>query len=241
MTLPFRFCLVVGLNSTRDWRPRFHQLNTPRGDTEAAAKRPHLPHLSCSLPTPERDLCMMSISQDLQNLYSLNTSSPDFSHDLRRLIQDDQYLISLQGPELTRLLDFLDNVRVATSTPHRLTEQTLQALNAIPATDDVSRECLHKLQTICGHNVTLPSSYAVESDEIIKVGSAPANLDGVVDVWEGTYRGEKVSIKCLRVRTRNQRTIKKVRIRYGTCFSRQLKNPCGCRRHSSKRPLHGKG
>lgn len=186
---------------------------------------------------------MMSISQDLQNLYSLDISSPDFTRHLHCLIRDDekdQYLTSLRGSELTRLLDFLDTVRAVISASHRLTKQTPQALNAIPATDGVARECLHKLQTICGLHAALPSSYLI-SDGIARVGSAPVILGGVADVWEGTYRGGEVSIKSLRARTRNQRTLKKVRIRCGACLSRQLKNTCGCCRHSSKRLLRGKG
>ena len=56
----------------------------------------------------------MSIAQVLQHLYSLDTTSPDFMCYLYCLIQSDeeeQYLSSLQGSELTRLVDFLDEVR----------------------------------------------------------------------------------------------------------------------------------
>ena len=56
----------------------------------------------------------MSASQALQHLYSLDPSSPDFLralYGLIRLDKDEQYSSSLQGPELTRLVDFLDTVR----------------------------------------------------------------------------------------------------------------------------------
>ena len=56
----------------------------------------------------------MSAPQLLQHLYLINTSSPDFSRLLYGLIRQDeeeQYLSSLKGPELARLVDFLDNVR----------------------------------------------------------------------------------------------------------------------------------
>ena len=56
----------------------------------------------------------MSIAQVLQHLYSLDTTSPDFMRYLYCLIRSDeeeQYLSSLQGSELTRLVDFLDEVR----------------------------------------------------------------------------------------------------------------------------------
>lgn len=56
----------------------------------------------------------MSASQVLQHLYSLDKSSPDFLRVLYGLIrhdEDEQYSSSLQGPELARLVDFLDDVR----------------------------------------------------------------------------------------------------------------------------------
>jgi len=56
----------------------------------------------------------MSTPWILHRLYTLDTSSLDFSRSLYSLIRHDekeQYLISLQGPELTRLVDLLDKVR----------------------------------------------------------------------------------------------------------------------------------
>ena len=56
----------------------------------------------------------MSASDILQHLYSLDISSPSISRLIYRLIRRDkeeQYLSSLQGPELARLVDFLDKVR----------------------------------------------------------------------------------------------------------------------------------
>jgi len=57
---------------------------------------------------------IMSTSQVLQQLYSLDTSSPNLSRYLYCLIQRDeeeQYLSGLQESELRRLVDFLDEVR----------------------------------------------------------------------------------------------------------------------------------
>ena len=62
----------------------------------------------------------MSTSQALQHLYSLNISSPTLSRSLYCLIQrdeEDQYLSNLQGSELGRLVDFLDDVRTFRSIP----------------------------------------------------------------------------------------------------------------------------
>ena len=50
----------------------------------------------------------------LYRLYTLNTSSADFLRYLHSLIRRDdveQYLTSLQGPQLARLVEFLDKVR----------------------------------------------------------------------------------------------------------------------------------
>ena len=64
--------------------------------------------------TPEADPPIMSASQVLQHLYSLDTSSPDFLRRLYGLIrhdEDEQYSSSLEGAELARLVNFLDEVR----------------------------------------------------------------------------------------------------------------------------------
>ena len=61
---------------------------------------------------------MGNTSRILKRLYSLGASS-GFLHNLRFLIQFDEeerYLTSLEEPELTRLLDFLDEVRAVPST-----------------------------------------------------------------------------------------------------------------------------
>ena len=64
---------------------------------------------------PEADPLMMATPQILKLLYSFNTFSSEFSRCLDHLIQSDEedhYLSNLQGSELTRLVDFLDKVRV---------------------------------------------------------------------------------------------------------------------------------
>ena len=56
----------------------------------------------------------MTISQLLQELYSLDPSSPQIPRlldDLIRRDEEEQYLSSLRGSELVRLVDFLDDVR----------------------------------------------------------------------------------------------------------------------------------
>jgi len=185
----------------------------------------------------------MSTARVLQCLYTLDKSLDILDH-LRYLIRYDekeQYLISLQGSELTQLVDFLDKVHAVPSAFHQFTKQTSQVLGAIPRTDDVARECLKKLQAICGHHATLPSSYIVSGPAIARLGDHPTTLGGIADVWEGTYRGEKVSIKILRVCMKNHQAVKKVCILCSTSLSRLLKNTCGPRSHSPKRLSCGKG
>ena len=156
----------------------------------------------------------MSTSQVLQQLYSIDISSPDFLRYLYYLIRDDdeeQYLTNLQETELTQLVDFLDKVRPSSSASSRPTNRVPQALDVTPTTDDVSRRCLHKLQAICGHRIVLPSSYNVSGD-LSRNGSHPAASGGFSDVWEGTYDSRKVCIKCLRITQQTRQAVEKVRI-----------------------------
>ncbi|KAF9779315.1 CNH domain-containing protein [Thelephora terrestris] len=136
----------------------------------------------------------MSTSRVLQHLYALGTSSTDLLRNLYCLFQNDeeeQYLSSLQGSDLTRLVDFLD-----------------QALDVTPIADDVTRRCLHKLQTICGNHTTLPSSYFIPGD-VSRVGVEPVASGGFADVWEGTYGGNRVCIKCLRISQQSRQGVER--------------------------------
>jgi len=165
----------------------------------------------------------MSTSQILQHLYTLDISSPNLSRYLYCLIRRDEeekYLFGLQGSELDRLVDFLDDVRVLPSAFRSVTEQIPQALGVIPTTDDVFRQCLHKLHTICGHHMTLPSSHNVSGD-LTKVGDYPISVDGgAADVWEGTHNGRRVCIKCPRVSGADLQAVTQVRVRFRHAFSR---------------------
>ena len=186
----------------------------------------------------------MSARWVLQHLYSLDPSSVDFLRRLHYLIwrdEKEQYLTSLQGSELARLLGFLDKVHAIPSIFHQFTKQTPQALDAIPTTESLARECLNKLQAICSHYETLPSSHIVDSGEITRAGDHPITLGGIADVWEGTYRGEKVSVKFLRVCMKNHQAVKKVCSLCGAPLQRLLKNISGSRSHFSRRPSSGKG
>ena len=154
----------------------------------------------------------MSTSRVLQHLYLLDASSPDLLRYLYYLIQHDDeeaYLSTLQGSELTRLVDFLDGVRPSPSVSFQPTNQSLQVLDVTPITDDVSRRCLHKLQAICGHHKILPSLYNVSGD-LTRVDSDPVASGGFSDVWEGIHDAKKVCIKRLRITQQSRQVTEKV-------------------------------
>ena len=159
--------------------------------------------------------------QFLRCLYSLDAASPRFLRHIHCLIQHDkeeQYLSSLQGSELAQLVDFLDEVCALPPAFRPVMEQILQTLNAIPTTEDVFRQCLHKLQVICGHHMTLPSSYSI-SGKLTKVGDYPVSLDGgSADVWKGTHNGRSVCIKCPRVSEEDLQAVTEVRAQYQHSF-----------------------
>ena len=102
----------------------------------------------------------------------------------------------------------------------------LQTLSTIPANDDISLQCLRKLQAICCHHATLPLSY-ITSGEIVRVGDGPIDSGGVADVWEGTYLGKRMSVKCLKVPSNGGQTLKEVRVWCDGPLSHLLKTACG--------------
>ena len=156
----------------------------------------------------------MTTRQVLQHLYSLDTSSPDLPRLLDGLIWHDdqeQYSSTLRGSELARLVDFLDKARVVPMAFRPVTNRTLQVFGVVPTTDEVSRRCLQKLQAICGHHTTLPSSYTI-SGLLTRVGSAPIAFGGSADLWEGTHDGGNVCVKTLRVSLNDGQTPTKVRV-----------------------------
>ena len=150
----------------------------------------------------------------LHQLYSPDHSSLGLLRRLQWLIrhdEEDQYLIKLQGSELARLVDLLDQVRPLPSVFCSVMKRALQTLSTV-SNDDVSRQCLHELQAICDHRATLKCSYIV-SDDLSRVGDLPITLSGIVDVWEGNYRSRGVTIESRKVSLNDDQTLKKVCIR----------------------------
>lgn len=108
-----------------------------------------------------------------------------------------------------------------------LTERTLQSLDVLLVADDISQQCLHKLQAICIHHSILPSSHVLLG-KLTKVGDEPVASSWFSDVWQGVHNGKKVCVKSLRRTIQNLQTIEKVNICYRHIFSHLLKHPRCC-------------
>ena len=94
---------------------RLFRHSSPSCELEARIQVPQFPWTTV---TPK-----MSTLWTLRCLYSLDISSPDFLRRLYSLFHHDereQYLANLQGSELTRLVDFLDQVRALPSPVRQL-------------------------------------------------------------------------------------------------------------------------
>ena len=88
----------------------------PPRDGVAATKHTRLQRPRAARGILTADPPAMSASQILQHLYLLDSSSPDISrlvYSLIRRDEEEQYLSSLKGLELARLVDFLDEVRAS--------------------------------------------------------------------------------------------------------------------------------
>ena len=181
----------------------------------------------------------MSASTALHKLYSLDTTSPEFLRGLYAFVRSDEdgkHSADLNGVELTRLVDFLDNVRPFSSDFYPIMNKTSKALGSIPPSDDVFRQCLRKLRALCSSRATLPSSHIIGGD-LVKLGDSAIACGGFADVWRGEHNEKKVCIKVLRVSLND------------TAGRKQVRNLCprillftdvlGRCRHSSKRQSCG--
>ena len=64
-------------------------------------------------------------------------------------------------------------------------------------------------------NLRPPRDPTIISGQLARVGDSPIARGAITDVWEGTYRNKKVSIRCLRTPLNEDQTLKKVRSRDG--------------------------
>ena len=123
----------------------------------------------------------MSASEILQYLYSLDTSSPDFLRVLYGLIrhdEDEQYSSSLEGEELARLVDFLDDVcplpQFFVPIQTGLRRPSVLFLPQMTSSDNVYANCEPSAATtrLCH----LRTSYVATSPELVKVRLLSADL-----------------------------------------------------------------
>ena len=107
------------------------------------------------------------------------------------------HIHGLQGNGLKELVEILDNVgRIGHPYSTVLTSPD-QALNHFPATDDLFRKTLRRLQSTCSNHEVLPSSHLIPNELLLKRERASA-AGGFADVCRGEFNGKAVRIKPLR-------------------------------------------
>ena len=135
--------------------------------TRCMEQDPRLQLHSETTNTPTRNI--MSTPWVLHRLYTLDTSSLDFSRSLYSLIRYDekeQYLISLQGPELARLVDFLDEVRTVSSSFH--TSSVREILNR-PSVPSLQPTMLYEnVYTSCKQSAVTTRPYHPRTSCLVK-------------------------------------------------------------------------
>ncbi|KAF9644755.1 kinase-like protein [Thelephora ganbajun] len=119
----------------------------------------------------------------LRRLHGLDTSSPDFHHQLDNALRGQEYgqWVSNIEDDLTWLVNYLD--------------KTLSGLDSSGA---ASQECLHRLRSICGARAILPTSYTLSTDHL-DIDPDPFARGGCGDVYRGTLNGSMVRVKRVQV------------------------------------------
>ncbi|KAF9789158.1 kinase-like domain-containing protein [Thelephora terrestris] len=134
---------------------------------------------------------------DIQPLYELDKSSPQFPEQLIQLLRNEQWMASLQSSpegELGKLIGYLDNI--------------LDGLNPAEQPQAFGR-CLRTLRKICGSNKILPLTYEISGKLSFNSDYAVA-FGGFCDAYTGSLGPDKVCIKRLRVSsTGDQELVKK--------------------------------
>ena len=154
-------------------------------------------------------------AQALRQLYSVEPSSPDLLRVLYALIridENEQYSSDLEEEELTRLVDFLDNVRIVFLAPRPITNEISKALFFVDTSDDIFRRCLRKFQSLHNSHTTKQPSHIISGD-LTRIGESAIAYGGFADVWQGDQGGKRVCIKVLRIPLNDTGYLKKVRIR----------------------------
>ena len=135
----------------------------------------------------------------LQRLYSLDDVFPG---RLDELLRDEKYveeLHALQDPELSQVVDHLDEVGLPSGTRGPADRSFSQTVARLNRTGGSSRKCLQILRRICAKRKVLPSTFEL-SKELLPPDKPPKAQGGFCDAYEGTI-SIKVCIKRLRIST----------------------------------------
>ena len=107
------------------------------------------------------------------------------------------HIHALQGNDLEEFVELLDNVGEV-EYPYSTALTSLdQALDRLPATDDLVRKTLRRLRSTCSNREVLPSSYLISNQLLLQREKASMG-GGLTDVYGAQFKGKKVSITALR-------------------------------------------
>jgi len=137
----------------------------------------------------------------LRQLGLLDGSSPEFHDQLTDILDGEEYarcVMDIQGGDLARLVDYLDEVRCRAPLPCPSLKPP-QALDTLHPTSPVFHRCLRELKHVCGIRAVLPTS-CTPSSPLTIIGRQPIALTSSGDLYEGrTLEGSKVRINRVRV------------------------------------------
>ena len=142
----------------------------------------------------------MASLNSLGQLRHLDRSSPDFHDQLVNILYGEEYkqlVPFLAGEDLVWVVEYLDEARCHIN-HSRLSLKLAQALDILDPASAGFRKCLRELRHICGVKMILPTSYANPSS-LIEINHQPVASGGSCDLYEGTLNGSKVSVKLVRV------------------------------------------
>lgn len=170
-------------------------------------------HTSCdgadlftSTPSPQRRTPPMPSLTPLQQLCRLNSSSPDqFPEQLTSLLRQRGYregVTSLQDEDLLQLVEHLDHVCLRVTFTDPLPKPT-QVLGTLHPASPAFWKCLREVRAICGNRKVLPQSHRL-SHSLLSTAEWPIASRGPCDVYEGLLDGLKVSVKRLRIYSRER-------------------------------------
>ena len=147
----------------------------------------------------------LPVSLVLQELHSLDRSSPGFSDQLNNLLCRQDYLSCekvIGDDDVMWLVNYLDTVCPRSTVPCSPLKQ-VQVLSDLDPASQTSRRCLRALRSICGTRRVPPASYIL-TPNLLEIDRLPLTSGGSCDVYKGTLNGSDVCIKRVRVYVQNE-------------------------------------